>query len=121
MEAIMKRMILVLAVLMLAVFPTTAYAGGNNPNSFELDMNCSGEIVHITVPVITSNGAKVSGGGIANAFTHYIDFNSDGVFADDELVATILHGRGVKTTFCTWTWDNDPFLHGMDIQFIPPR
>ncbi len=120
----MKKIVFALVILMLAAFPIKVFADGgitNNPNSFELDMDCDGETVQVTIPVITSNGAKVSGGGIANAFTHYIDFNFNGVFEGDELVATILHGQGVKTTFCTWTWNNDPFLHGMDIQFVPPR
>lgn len=117
----MKRMILVLVLLMLTVFPTTALAGGNNPNSFELDMDCGGELFHVTIPVLYANAGMISGGGIAQAFTHYIDFNFNGVFEADELVATILHGKGVKTTFCTWTWGNDPFVHGMDVQFIPPN
>ena len=117
----MKRIMVVFVVLILAVFPTSVFAGGNNPNSFELDMDCGDKKIHITIPAITSNGAKVFGGGIANAFTHYIDFNLSDTFEDDELVATILHGQGVKTTFCTWKWDNDPYLHGMDIQFVPPR
>jgi hypothetical protein len=32
----MKKIMLVLVALMLAAFPATAYAGDNNPNSFEL-------------------------------------------------------------------------------------
>ena len=118
----MKKATFALVVLMLAALSGTANAGvGNNPNSFELDMLCGDQVVHVTVPDIHGEGAKVAGGGIAISRTHYIDFNFNDVFEDDELVASRLNGRGIQTTFCTWTWDNDPFLHGMDIQFVPPR
>jgi hypothetical protein len=116
----MKKMRFVLVVLLLAAIPVMASAGvDNNPNSFELDMNCEGQIVHVTVPVINGEGGKVSDGRIAVSRTHYIDFDFDGVFEEDELVVWRLQGQGIRTTFCTWTWDNDPFVHGMDIQFLP--
>jgi hypothetical protein len=118
----MKKMTLAFAVLMLAVFSGAANADvGNNPNSFELDMDCEGEWVHITVPVINAEASQVSDGRVAISRTHYIDFNFNGEFEQDELVASILRGRGIQTTFCTWIWDNDPFVHGMDIQFVPPK
>jgi hypothetical protein len=118
----MKKLTIAAVVLMLAVFASTAAADvGNNPNHFELDMDCEGETVHITVPVITSNGAKVSDGGIAHMRTHYIDFSGNGEFEPEEAVGSWGMGRSVKTTWCTWTWDSDPFLHGMDIQFSPAK
>jgi hypothetical protein len=108
----------VLVVLMIAMFPTTStFAADNNPNSFELDMNCGGEIVHIAIPVITGNGAHTDDGRIGHVRTHYIDFNDGNGF---QLMES-LGGRGNQTVWCTWTWDNDPFLHGMDIQFSPAR
>ena len=116
----MKKRTLLLVVLLLAAFPPGAAAGvGNNPNSFEIEMNCAGQVIHVTVPALMSGGGHVEGGGIATPFTHYIDFNDDGVFEQDELVGFILKGKGVMTTFCTWRWDNDPFQHGMDIKFSP--
>ena len=116
----MKRMTLVLCVLMLAAFVGTANADvGNNPNSFELDMNCSGETVHITVPVKMAGAGQVSDGRIGISHSHYIDFNDDGRFEDDELV--FANGKAHQMTFCTWTWGNDPYLHGMDIQFVAPK
>jgi hypothetical protein len=119
-EETMKKMTLLLVVLLLAAFSIGASADmGDNPHSFEVDMNCNGNIVHVTVPVITSLAARVEGDGIATPFTHYIDFNDDGVFTPDELVFSLLKGKGIRTTFCTWRWDNDPFLHGMDIKFSP--
>ena len=118
----MKKMALVFVVLLFAAFVGTANAGvGNNPNSFVVEMTCGDEIVEVTVPVISGLGAKVTGGGIAVARTHYIDFNFSGTFEPDELVASNLHGQGIKTVFCTWHWDRDTFLHGMDIQFVPPK
>ena len=116
----MKKATCALVVLMLAALAVTANADvSNNPHSFELDMLCSGYIIHVTVPVINGEGAKVAGGGIAISRTHYIDFNDDGVFTPDELVAFRWNGQGIETTWCTWTWGNDPFVHGMDIQFVP--
>ncbi len=121
----MKKMTFALVVMLVAAFTGTASATkihiDHNPNSFELDMNCDGQTVHTTIPVITAAAGQVAGGGLAIAFTHYIDFDGDGFFEPDELVASILHGQGVQTTWCTWRWDRDPFLHGMDIQFISTR
>jgi hypothetical protein len=117
---VMKKATLALVVLLLAALASTAAADvGNNPNHFELVMYCEGEPVFITVPGFTSNGAHVSDGRIAHARTHYIDFDEDGELEEGELVVTVGRGRGIQTTWCTWTWDDDPFLHGMDIQFSP--
>lgn len=116
----MKKMTLVLVVLLLAAFPAGASADmGDNPHSFEVDMNCEGLTVHVTVPVIASLAARVEGDGIATPFTHYIDFNGDGLFTPNELVFSILNGKGIRTTFCTWRWNADPYLHGMDVKFSP--
>jgi hypothetical protein len=116
----MKKRTFVLVLLMLAAFSVTASAGvENNPHSFEIDMSCGGQIVHTVVPVINGEGGKTSDGRIAVSRSHYIDFNFDGDFSPDELVGWRLNGKGIQTTWCTWTWDNDPFVHGMDVQFLP--
>jgi hypothetical protein len=111
----MKKTLLVLVVLMIAMLPTQVYAVDKNPNSFELDMNCGGEIVHITVPALMSNAGLTDDGRIGHARTHYIDFNDGNGF---QLIGS-WGGRGNQTVWCTWTWDNDPFVHGMDMQFSP--
>jgi len=117
----MKKVAFALVVLMLVALTGTAAADpSNSPNSFELDMNCEGQTIHVLI-VSLMGAARVEGGGVALARTHYIDFNGDGLFAEDELVGVAGRGQGVETTWCTWTWGNDPFLHGMDIQFIPPE
>jgi hypothetical protein len=114
----MKKILWVLVILLIAMLPTApAYAGGNNPNSFELDMNCSGEIVHIAIPVLTSSAGLTDDGRIGHPRTHYIDFNDGNGF---QLIG-FWGGRGNQTVWCTWIWDNDPFLHGMDIQFSPAK
>ncbi len=113
----MKKMILVFVVLMLAAFIGTANADvGNNPHSFELDMDCEGQIVHVTVPIKDSAAGQVSDGRIAIVRNYYIDFH-DG----NGWVLMFASGKGHETIFCTWTWDIDPFDHGMDIQFAPPK
>ena len=114
----MKKVIFVLVILALAAFPVTVYAGGgitNNPNHFELDMNCEGLLIHATIPGLMSNGGHMDNGKIGHIRTHYIDFG-DGF----QLVGH-WGGRGNKTIWCTWTWENDPYLHGMDIQFSPAK
>lgn len=118
----MKKATLALVVLLLAALASTAAADvGSNPSSFELVMDCEGGPVYITVPGLMSNGAHVSDGRIAHARTHYIDFDGDGELEEEEgeLVVIVGRGQGVQTIWCTWTWDDDPFLHGMDIQFSP--
>ncbi len=120
----MKKTAVILAAWMLILFVGVAQAGddSHNPNSFPLDLTCVGipEVIHITVPSLYSGGGQIEGGGVAIAFTHYIDFNNDGLFTSDEMIANILHGQGVQTTWCTWTWGNDPFTHGMDIKLVRP-
>ena len=114
----MKKVIFVLVSLALAAFPVTVYAGGgitNNPNHFDLDMNCEGLLIHATIPGLMSNGGHMDNGKIGHIRTHYIDFG-DGF----QLVGH-WGGRGNKTIWCTWTWENDPYLHGMDIQFSPAK
>lgn len=126
----MKKITFALVILMLVAFPATAYADGgttNNPHSFELDMDCEGQTVTVTVPIRHSAAGKVLGGGIAIVHSFYIDFDDDGVFeTPDELMWSHL-GQGIQTTWCTWRWQDpeypyyDPYLHGMDIQFVPPQ
>lgn len=103
----------------------TAYADGgvtNNPNHFELEMNCGDTTVLITVPMIMSNGGQVDDGRIAHIRTHYIDFGDGN---GPQLVGS-WGGRGNQTVWCTWIWPEespyyDPLLHGMDIQFSPAK
>lgn len=117
----MKKIMLVLVVLALTAFPVTAFADDgviNNPNHFELDINCGGAVMHAYVPTIMSNGGHVADGRTVHIRTHYIDFDFDNMFEQDELVGS-WGGRGNQTVWCTWTWDNDPFVHGMDVQFSP--
>ena len=116
----MKKIMFILVVLALTAFPTIAYAGDgiqNNPNHFELDMNCDGEYVHVTIPTISSSGGRTEYGVIGHPRTHYIDFGDGNGF---QLVGS-WGGRGNQTVWCTWTWDRDPFVHGMDIQFSPAK
>jgi len=118
----MKKVAFALVVLMLVALAATAAAdSGDNPNSFELDMNCEGETVHVTLPSVHACGGHVEGGGVACPMTHYIDFDFDGLFEADELIGAVPRNGGPQTTWCTWTWGNDPFTHGMDIQFVPPE
>ncbi len=114
----MKKIMLVLVALLLAAFPATVYAGDNNPNSFELELHCGGEIIHADIPTITSNGGHTDDGRIGHVRSHKIDFEPDGIW-DIEIV--FAQGQGFDTVFCTWTWDRDPYLHGMDIQFSPTK
>lgn len=113
----MKKMMLVLVVLMLATFGGTASADvGNNPHSFELDMLCDGQVVHVTVPITSSAAGQVSDGRIAIVRNYYIDFHDGNGF-----VLVFASGKGHQTTYCTWTWDRDEYGHAMDIQFVPPK
>lgn len=119
----MKKLIVGLAaVLLLVALAVPASAGvENNPNHFYIVMHCGDQVIGALVPVIAGEGAKCSDGRIAISRSHYIDFNFDGVFSQDELVAWRLNGKGIETTWCTWTWTNDPFVHGMDVQFVPSK
>ncbi len=113
----MKKIVFVLVALVLMAFPVTVYAGDNNPNSFELALHCGGDVIHATIPTITSSGGHTDDGRIGHPRTHYIDFGDGLGF---QLVGS-WGGKGNQTVWCTWTWDNDPFVHGMDIQFVPAK
>ena len=124
----MKKIMLVLVALMLMAFPVTVYAEGgidNNPNHFELDMNCGGEMIHVTIPSGAGelSGGRTDDGIVGHPRTHKIDLNyaeNGNVFDGTwEYEFVLSKGKGFDTVFCTWTWDRDPYLHGMDIQFSP--
>ncbi len=126
----MKKIMFVLAILILAAFPATVYANDgidNNPNHFGLDMNCGGEMIHVTIPsgAGNSSGGRTDDGIVGHPRTHKIDLNYaengntfDGTW---ELEFELSQGQGYDTVFCTWTWEYDEYqsLHGMDIQFVP--
>ena len=113
----MKRIALVLGLLLLVALTSTVDAEGieNNPNSFELDMNCEGEIIHVIIPGIMANAGRDAEMMIGHVRTHLIDFEQDGIW---DLSFTFAKGKGFDTVFCTWTWDKDNFLHGMDMHFV---
>jgi hypothetical protein len=119
-ENSMKKIMFLLFALLLAAFPATAYADGGinkNPNSFEVDAYCGEQIIHMTVP--TSYGftpGLTDDNRVAHPRTYKEDWNGDGVW---EVNLVLSQGRGFNTIFCTWTWDRDSYLHGMDIQFVP--
>ncbi len=116
----MKKIMLILVVFTLVAFPVTVYAENgvpNNPNHFEIDMNCGGEIVHATVP--NSFGLTpgfTDDGRVAHPVTHKLDTDLDG---DWDIEIVLSKGKSFDTVLCTWMWDNDPYLHGMDIWFSP--
>jgi hypothetical protein len=120
----MKKVIFALIVIVLFAFPGLANADvGSNPNNFELALHCGGEVIHVTIPNLASNGGRSTDAiekVVGHVRSHYLDFNGDGEFTFDERVHFV-NGLGYQTTWCTFTWDNDPFLHGMDIQFVPPK
>lgn len=114
----MKKMIFILVVLALAAFPAPVFADGgitNNPNSFEVDIYCAGETIHAKIPNFYGvTPGFTDDGRVAHAITHKIDFEPDGSW-DVEVILS--KGKAFDTVFCTWTWENDPYLHGMDIWF----
>lgn len=116
----MKKIMFVLVALMLAAVPVTVYADGgitNNPNHFELNMNCDGEMILVTIPnAFGMTPGFTDDGRIAHPRTHKIDFEQDGEWDVEFLLS---QGKGFDTVLCTWTWENDPYLHGMDVQFTP--
>ena len=119
----MKKIVFVLVALILMAFPVTVYAGDgilNNPNHFELDMNCGGEMIHVIIPsgAGESSGGRTEDGMIGHPRTHKIDFEGDGIW-DVEFV--LANGKGFDTVWCTWTFGDDPAIHGMDIQFVPAK
>lgn len=127
----MKKIMVILVVLVLITFPTPASAGDgilNNPNHIELDMNCEGDMIHVIIPSSAggSSGGRTEDGIVGHPRTHKIDINYaengnefDGTWEYEFVLAK---GKGFDTIFCTWTWayDEFQFLHGMDIQFVPP-
>jgi hypothetical protein len=128
----MKKIVFVLVALALAAFPVTVYAGDgvlNNPNNFELDMNCEGEMIHVIIPsgAGESSGGRTEDGMIGHPRTHKIDLNyaeNGNVFDGSwEYEFILAKGNGFDTVWCTWTWayDGYQYLHGMDIQFVPAK
>lgn len=120
----MKKIMLTLILIVVFAFPGLANADvGNNPNNFELYLHCENEIVHVIIPNLASNGGRTTEAiekVVGHVRSHYLDFNEDGEFTLDERVHYV-NGLGYQTTWCTFTWDKDPFVHGMDIQFVPPK
>ena len=114
----MKKIVFVLVLLALAAIPVTVYAGDgitNNPNHFEVDLDCEGKIIHATIPNYYGvTPGFTDDGRVVHTVTHKIDFEQDGIW---DVTYILSHGRNFDTVFCTWTWDNDEFLHGMDIWF----
>jgi hypothetical protein len=119
----MKKHVFVFVLLALALIATGVKAdvATNNPNGFYTQLNCGGQVVFAYVNVPSSNGGHVieGPGKTAHLRTMYIDFNFDGVFTPDELVYKGDYGIGYNTIFCTFTWDRDPYLHGVDAHFTP--
>ena len=114
----MKKIMFVLVVLTLIAFPVTVFADDgitNNPNHFELDMYCQDSIIHAVVPNYYGlTPGFTDDGRIVHPVTHLIDYEQDGTW-DVEFMLS--HGKKFDTVFCTWTWDNDEYLHGMDVWF----
>lgn len=115
----MKKMMFILAVLALAGFPSPVFADGgitNNPNYFEIELNCSGQPpIHVTVP--NSYGMTpgfTDDGRVTHPVTFKIDYDWNGTWDIDIMLS---HGKAFDTVFCTWTWDRDSYLYGMDIWF----
>ncbi len=119
----MKKIVFVLVALALMAFPATVYAGDgvlNNPNHFELDMNCEGKMIHVIIPsgAGESSGGRTEDGIIGHPRTHKIDFEGDGTW---DLEFVLAQGKGFDTVWCTWSFSGDQVIHGMDIQFVPAK
>jgi len=114
----MKKIMLVLVVLVLAAFPVTVFADDgvtNNPNHFEVNLDCDGTTYHATIPNFYGvTPGFTDDGWVVHTVTHKIDFEQDGTW-DVEFILS--HGKKFDTVFCTWTWDKDEYLHGMDVWF----